>query len=232
MALPYNKKSVTAIIPAKNEGKGLEKIIKEVKNYASEIIVVDGHSTDNTKQIVEKSGVSYLLDNGKGRGDGVRLGISKAKNEVVVLIDADGSHEMSDIPGLVLPIIKEKADMVIASRRTGGSSDMQMDFDGLLRSAGSDLLVMLVNNRFGSHFTDILYSFRAIRKSKALKANLASNGFSIEQEMVISFLEKKFKVLEVPSREKARAWGVSKLKTSAGIGLFFRLIYDLYLKRY
>ena len=109
---------------------------------------------------------------------------------------------------------------------------MEMNFDGLLRSAGSDLLVMLVNNKFHTHLTDILYSFRAIKKSKALKANLKSDGFSIEQEMVISLLEKKFKVLEVPSREKARAWGVSKLKTSAGIGLFLRLIYDLYLKRY
>ncbi len=230
MAIPYNKKSVTAIIPAKNEGKGLEKIIIETKKYASEIIVVDGHSTDNTKQIVERAAVRYLLDNGKGRGDGVRMGISSAKNEVIVLVDADGSHEISDIPQLVLPIIKEKADMVIASRRTGGSSDMKMDFDGLLRSAGSDLLVMLVNHKFHSHLTDILYSFRAVRKSKALKANLASDGFSIEQEMVISFLEKKFRVLEVPSREKARAWGVSKLKTTAGIGLFLRLIYDLYLR--
>lgn len=232
MALPYNKKSVTAIIPAKNEAKGLEKIIAEVKKYASEVIVVDGHSIDNTKQIVEKMGCSYLLDNGKGRGDGVRLGITHSKNEVIVLVDADGSHQISDIPELVLPIIKEKTDMVISSRRTGGSSDMEMNFDGLLRSAGSDLLVMLVNNKFHTHLADILYSFRAIKKSKALKANLKSDGFSIEQEMVISFLEKKFKVLEVPSREKARAWGVSKLKTSAGIGLFLRLIYDLYLKRY
>lgn len=232
MALPYNKKSVTAIIPAKNEGKGLEKIITDVKKYAAEVIVVDGHSTDNTKQIVEKTGATYILDNGLGRREGVRLGLNTAKNEVIVLIDADGSHEIPDIPNLVLPIIKEKADMVIASRRTGGSNDMKMDFDGLLRSAGSDLLVMLVNHRFHSHLTDILYSFRAVKKSKALKANLVSNGFSIEQEMVISSLEKKFKVLEVPSREKARAWGVSKLKTTAGIGLFFRLIYDLYLRRY
>jgi dolichol-phosphate mannosyltransferase len=137
MTLPYNKKSVTAIIPAKNEGKGLERIIPEVKKYAADIIVVDGHSTDNTKQIAENAGVNYLLDNGKGRGDGVRLGITKAKNEVIVLVDADGSHEIADIPSLVLPLIKDRADMVISSRRTGGSSDMEMNFDRLLRSAGS-----------------------------------------------------------------------------------------------
>lgn len=232
MPLSYNKKSVTAIIPAKNEGKGLEKIILEVKKYANEIIVVDGHSKDNTKKIVQKTRVKYALDNGKGRGDGVRVGIDLAKNEVIVLVDADGSHEISDIPALVIPLLRNQADMVIGSRRTGGSSDMQMNFDGLLRSAGSDLLVMLVNHRFHAHLTDILYSFRAIKKSKALAAGFSSNGFSIEQEMVISFLERKFRVIEIPSREKARAWGVSKLKTSGGIELFLRLIYDLYLKIY
>jgi hypothetical protein len=107
---------------------------------------------------------------------------------------------------------------------------MQMNFNGLLRSAGSDLLVMLTNNKFNTHLTDILYSFRAVKKSKFQKANLTSNGFSIEQEMVTVFLSKKFRVIEIPSREKARGWGESKLKTSAGIGLFLRLLYDLYIR--
>lgn len=229
MAIPYSKSKVTAIILAKNEAEGLSKIIKEVKKYAGEIIVVDGHSTDNTKEIVDKNSVLYLLDDGKGRGAGVRLGVKKASNETVVLVDADGSHQISDIPLLVTPILNKKADLVISSRRTGGSSDMEMNFDGLLRSAGSDLLVMLTNHRFNTHLTDILYSFRAVHKSKFKSAKLTSNGFSIEQEMVVKFLRKKYKILEIPSREKARGWGESKLKTIGGIQLFLRLIYDLYL---
>ena len=232
MALPYSKSKITAIIPAKNEAQGLSKIIAEVEQYAGEIIVVDGHSTDNTKQIVEKHKAIYLLDSGKGRGDGVRMAVKKASNETIVLVDADGSHELSDIPRLVTPILHNKADLVTSSRRTGGSSDMQMNFDGLLRSAGSDLLVMLTNNYFHSHLTDILYSFRAVKKSKFLKAKIISDGFSIEQEMVIAFLHKKYKIVEIPSRESARGWGVSKLKTSAGIGLFLKLIFDLYIREW
>ena len=232
MTLPYSKSKITAVIPAKNEAEGLSKIIKEVQKYAGEVIVVDGHSTDNTEQIVKKLKATYLLDNGKGRGDGVRLAIKKAKNDTIVLVDADGSHALSDIPKLIHPILHDTADLVISSRRTGGSSDMQMNFDGLLRSAGSDLLVMLTNNYFHTHLTDILYSFRAVRKSKFLKAKITSNGFSIEQEMVIAFLHKKYKIVEIPSREYARAWGVSKLKTTGGIGLFFNLIYDLYIREW
>ncbi|MDO8269391.1 MAG: glycosyltransferase family 2 protein [Candidatus Levybacteria bacterium] len=230
MPPPYDKSKVTAVIPAKDEAEGLAKIILEVKKYAGEIIVVDGHSKDNTKQIVEKLGATYLLDNGKGRGAAVKLGIIKSNNEIIVLVDADGSHEISDIPLLVTPLLKKQADLVISSRRTGGSSDMRMNFDGLLRSAGSDLLVMLTNHKFDSHLTDILYSFRAVNKSKFRSAKLTSNGFSIEQEMVIKFLEKKYKIKEIPSREKARAWGESKLKTIGGIELFLKLIYDLYLR--
>ncbi len=226
----FERLRVTAIIPAKNEAEGLSKIIKEVKNFVSEIIVVDGHSTDNTKNITEKEKVVYLLDDGRGRGSAIQMAVKKATNDTIVIVDADGSHEISDIPRLIKPIFDNTADLVITSRRTGGSSDMRMDFDGLLRSAGSDLLVMLTNNKFKSHLTDILYSFRAFNKKKFLNARLTSRGFSMEQEMVISFLRKKYRVTEIPSREKARAWGESKLKTISGVGLFLRLIYDLYLK--
>lgn len=230
MKLSYDKSRVTAIIPAKDEGKGLLKIIEETKLYAGEIIVVDGHSKDNTKAIVKKTGASYLLDNGIGRGDGVKIGISAAKNEAIVMVDADGSHQISDIPNLVIPVLQNKADLVISSRRTGGSNDMEMNFDGLIRSAGSDLLVMLVNHRFKTHLTDILYSFRAVKKSKFQALNITSNDFCVEQEMVVGFLQKKFQILEIPSREKKRGWGESKLKTLTGIKFIFRLLYDLYLR--
>lgn len=230
MSLPYNKSYVTAIIPAKDEGKGLAKIISEVSLYAGEVIVVDGHSKDNTKKIVEKTNAKYLLDQGKGRGNALKLGIEKSTNETIVFVDADGSHEISDIPKLVIPVLKKQADLVISSRRTGGSSDMEMNFDGLIRSAGSDLLVMLTNSKFGTHLTDILYSFRAVNKTKFKKAKLSSDGFAIEQEMVIEFLRKRYQVIEIPSREKARAWGKSKLKTLGGISLFFSLIDQLYFR--
>lgn len=224
----YDRKKLSIVILTKDEGFGIAKIIKSVKPYAGEVIVVDGQSKDQTKSVTLENGCRFFLDHGFGRGDGVRLGLSKAKGEVVLLFDADGSHEAKDIPSVVGPIFNDEADLVVASRRTGGSFDINLGFIGVIRSAGADFLTAIVNNRFKTNLTDILYSFRAIRKSIVPKISLESDGFTIEQEMVVKCLKNNFRVSEIPSREKARGWGKSKLKTATGVKFIFHLLKECY----
>jgi len=81
---------------------------------------------------------------------------------------------------------------------------------------------------FHTNLTDILYSFRAIRTASVPKLHLSASGFAIEQEMVVTALQHHLKVIELPSREKARGWGQSKLKTATGISLFVDLYKRLY----
>lgn len=227
--MDYDKKKLSIVILTKNEGEGIGRIIKEVKPYAEEVIIVDGHSNDGTKEMAKKLGCRFFLDHGLGRGDGVRLGLAMAKGEEVLLFDADGSHEAKDIPRFVKPIFTNKADLVIGSRRTGGTFDTNPGLTGVLRSAGADLLAVLINYRFGTDLTDVLYSFRAIKKSIVPQLSLRSNGFTIEQEMVIKSLKNNFRVLEIPSREKARGWGKSKLKTITGLKFIVHLLKECYL---
>lgn len=224
----YDKKRVTIVIPAKNEAEGLTGVLREAARYASTLIVVDGHSEDATKEIVQRQGARYVLDHGVGRGEAVRLGLKMARTQVAVVIDADGSTEFRDIPALVQPIVAHKADMVIASRRTGGSMDVRLNFDGLMRLVGSDILTYLINRRLHTQFTDAIYSFRAIRTKIIPSLRLRSNGHAIEQEMVVSSVRKGYRLMEIPSREKARVWGISNLKTVTGLDLLFQLIVQLY----
>lgn len=224
----YDKNKLTIVIPTKDEGEGIEKVIRSIRPYAGEVIVVDGHSKDKTRDIALRLGCRFFLDHGLGRGDGVRLGLAKAKGEVVLLFDADGSHETKDIPLFVKPIFGGKTDLVIGSRRTGGSFDINPGFSGVLRSAGADLLAAILNYRFKTRFTDILYSFRAIRKSIVSKLDLKSDDFTTEQEMVIKALKKNYRILEIPTRERARAWGQSKLKTLTGIKFIFHLLKECF----
>lgn len=219
---------VSIIIPSKGEGAGMQRILDSVKGYGEEIIVVDGNSQDGTKEIVESNGATYLLDHGLGRGDAVRIGIEAAKGDILLFFDADGSHEASDIPALLAPLQEDKADMVISSRRLGGSYDLDMSFTGIIRSAGSDFLAVLVNQRFKTNYSDILYSFRAMKKTTAVGLDLKANDFCIEQEMVAKCLKKGFRLMEIPSREKARGWGKSKLQTIMGIKFIFVLLKELY----
>lgn len=225
----YDKQKVSIIIACKNEGEGIKKILQSVKNYSADIIVVDGHSNDGTKEEAKSFGASFYLDNKKGRGDALKIGIKHVKNEIIVFFDADGSHDEKDIPNLVNPILKKEADLVVGSRRTGGSFDVSVNTTGIIRAAGCDFLVSLVNHKFKVSLTDILYSFRAIRTSSAKKLNFKSNDFGIEQEMVVACLKKGYTVKEVPSREKARGWGKSKLHTLTGIKFLTVLLKDLYL---
>ena len=138
---------VSVVIPAKNEEEGIEKIIKQVRPLADEILVVDGHSKDKTRQIAKEYGAKVVLDGGRGKGDGIRKGIRKAKGDIIVFIDADGSHNPRDIPKLVAPIKKGEADLVVASRAKGGSDEVRLDFEGLFRQIGSEIAAILVKKK-------------------------------------------------------------------------------------
>ncbi len=218
------KLPISIVIPAKNEGEGIGRIIRSVRRFSNDIIVVDGHSSDNTKQTTEKLKARFYLDNKRGKGDAMKVGVSKAKYDVIIFFDADGSHDEKDILVMATLLLKRKAGLVMGSRRTGGSHDINMSFTGIIRSAGCDLLVVLINNRFKTQLTDVLYSFRGVRKEVFKKLRLKEDGFGVEQEMVLNSIKKGFTVLEIPSREKARGWGRSKLNTITGVKFLWAVL--------
>ncbi|MBI5613918.1 glycosyltransferase family 2 protein [Candidatus Gottesmanbacteria bacterium] len=222
-------KKFSIIIPTRNEGEGIERIIRSVMRYSDDIIVVDGHSKDKTKEIAHKLGAKFYLDHGLGKGDAMKVGMQKAKYDILIYFDADGSHDEKDISKIASLLLSKKADFVMGSRRTGGSFDVSMSFQGIIRSAGCDLLVMLINHKFQTKLTDVLYSFRGTRKDIFRSLQLKDNGFGIEQEMVVSCLKKGFLVSEIPSREKARGWGESKLSTISGVKFLWNILLE-YIK--
>ncbi|MFH1860000.1 MAG: glycosyltransferase, partial [bacterium] len=114
---------VIVIIAAKDEEGGIAEVVKQVKPYADEVLVVDGHSKDKTIELARQAGASVIMDNGKGKGAAYKIGAEYASGNILVFIDADGSHEPSDIPKLVQQITSGQADMVVASRMMGGSDE-------------------------------------------------------------------------------------------------------------
>ncbi len=204
------------IIPTKNEEHTIGKILDEIKIYTNNILVVDGHSTDETVSVVEKKNVKYILDNQKGKGDALRIGVSHSTEDIIVFIDGDGSHNISDIPHLIKPIVEGKADLVVGSRILGGSDELHGTFNKFIRNTGTNFLAVLVNKKWKTELSDIENGFRAIRRRTFDQIGLSTQGFTVEQEMVIKCLKKGFKVYEIASHEFARKSGQSKLKTRQG----------------
>lgn len=217
---------ITAVILAKDEEACIEKVVKGALKKADRVIVVDGHSKDATRKVAEKAGAEVITDGGKGKGDGYRTAIKAVDAEgVIVFLDADGSHDPSDIPALAEPIIKGEADMVIASRWKGGSDDIDASFSSFVRNIGGNMVSVLIAWRYGVQITDALNGYRAIKASLAKELDIKANDFDVEQEMVVKAIKKGWQIVEVPSHEHARGGGKSKLPTYRKFHIFLRRLF-------
>jgi glycosyltransferase involved in cell wall biosynthesis len=203
---------VTVVVPTKNEEGLIGEIVDSVRPYADEVLVIDGHSTDRTRDLAVAHGARVELDGGKGKGEALRRSLEVATGEIVVFIDADGSHDPKDIPALVGPITADKADMVIGSRGKGGSDELHGTLEQFIRYSGSQIIMLAINYRFGSRLTDSQNGFRAIRRDVGRKLGLKSNLTTIEQEMLMRALKLGYRVDEVPTHEFERRWGTSKVR--------------------
>lgn len=202
------------VVFTKNEDKTLSPVIAGIKKYISSIIVVDGHSSDNTQSIAKAKGVDVLIDQGKGKGAAIRFAIENINADILLFMDADGSHKPEEIPGLIEPILNGKADMVIASRMLGLSDEFYGNLGNLMHLCGNRLSSIIINLLWGRNeiaIRDCQNGYRAIKTRIARKLNLKENTFAIEQEMVIKCLKKKYRILEIPSHELKRKSGKSHI---------------------
>lgn len=215
---------LTIIVPALNEAATIGGVLALCRNYTDDIIVVNGASTDGTAEIAQQFDACVIVDNGRGKGAAIRQAIPHIQRPIAVFIDADGSHDPTDIPELIQPLLEDRADHVSASRLTGGSSELHGGFDECFRLMGSSFITACINHRFKVRLSESQNGFRAIRTEVLRSLDLAENITTIEQEMIIKTLKKGFRMAEVPSHEYCRKGGESKIKLSR---VFFRYGYSL-----
>ena len=203
--------AISVVIPTRDEEGLIGEIVDLVRPYADEVLVIDGHSRDRTREIAAEHGARVALDGGKGKGEALRMAFEVATGDIVVFIDADGSHETKDIPAMVAPIIAGQSDMVVGSRGKGGSDELHGTVGQLIRYVGSQIIMLGINYRWNVRLTDSQNGFRAIRRDVGRQLGLTSNLTTIEQEMLMKALKKGFRVSEIPSHEYERKWGTSKV---------------------
>jgi dolichol-phosphate mannosyltransferase len=202
---------ITVVIPARNEELTVGLVVRECLRYVGQVVVVEGGSTDQTAEIARAAGAQVVRDHGLGKGAALRLAVAQVTTPICVFVDADGSHDPIDIPMLAAPIKAGQAEHVTGSRLLGGSDELHGGGDEFLRLAGSAFITYLINWRFGTRLSDSQNGFRAIRTDVFRSLNLRSRHTTIEMEMIAATLAAGLRIAEVPTHERRRAAGYSKI---------------------
>jgi glycosyltransferase involved in cell wall biosynthesis len=214
---------VSVVIPTLNEARNLPHVFSRLPADLHEVIVVDGHSVDDTPNTARRlrPGVRTIMQSRTGKGNALACGFAAATGDVIVMLDADGSADPREIPQFVQALLAG-ADFAKGSRFAagGGSSDITR-----LRQLGNRALVGLVNVSYGTNYSDLCYGFNAFwrRHLPALRLDaitaqspdgdcrLWGDGFEIETIIHLRMAAAGLVTTEVPSFEYPRIHGVSNL---------------------
>jgi glycosyltransferase involved in cell wall biosynthesis len=202
--------SVSVVIPAKNEARNLEHVFGTIPEWVDEIVLVDGHSVDDTVAVAQKlyPAVQIIHQQGRGKGDALQAGFAAARGEIIVMMDADGSTDGKEIPRFVAALTTG-ADFAKGSRFASGGGSDDITFS---RHLGNKILSGLVNNFFGTRYTDLCYGYNAFWAKHLDKLDLDCDGFEIETVMNVRAAKAGLAIQEIPSHEHLRLHGMSNLK--------------------
>ena len=207
----YGDARVTAVILARNEERTIGSAVTGAAAYVHEVIVMDGHSTDRTAEVARAAGARVQSDPGRGKGSAIRASLGHARSDIVVFMDADGSHDPADIPKLVFPVLDGETDLCVGSRFSGGSDELSVSLGQLVRTIGNISMNIAINTRWGTELTDTLNGFRAAYLPALRSVDLQEDRHTIEQEMVMKLLRHGYRVQNVPTHEYPRKFGESHI---------------------
>ena len=189
---------ITVGIPAFNEEKNIASIIQKLSKVADTVIVCNDGSTDNTAKIAEKMGAIVIThQQNLGYGAAIRSLFLKAReldSDMLVTLDSDGQHRISDVLPIVDPILKNQADLVIGSRfLTENQKDMPK-----YRKIGIKMITTLANTSLDESVTDSQSGFRAYGKNILFEITPSEKGMGVSNEILMKASKKNFKIIEVP----------------------------------
>jgi len=204
--------AVTALICALNEEASIPWVLNRIPADVNEIILVDGHSSDRTVEVAKqvRPGIKVYFQPGKGKGDALRFGFSKATGDIIVTVDADGQNDPQELWKLVEPIIHEGYDLVKGSRFQLGLPKGMVWY----RMFGNWFLTMAANVLYGVKFTDVCSGFNAFPRAALERIRYQELGRH-DYELVVYFraLRAGLRIKEVGNFDRGRVAGESKMPT-------------------
>jgi len=216
--------TVAIVIPTLNEERSIAKVIDGVpvadlmqSGLETDVYVVDGRSTDNTREIAGEKGATIILEERKGKGVAIQTGFKSINADYAVMVDGDDTYPIEMATQMVC--LLKKYDIVIGTRLKGTIEPGAMT---KLNVVGNVLLSLLAWLLFGVQISDVCTGFWAYRRDAIQRLELAARGFEIEADMFAECVRNGLSIAEIPITYRARKDRpkLASLRDGVKIGLF------------
>jgi glycosyltransferase involved in cell wall biosynthesis len=178
-------------------GEALEAICNQSLK-PDEVIVVDDASIDGTRELLtglhkELHFNLILQEKNQGKGAAIRRALEKTTGDIVIIQDADLEYDPNDYPGLIQPILDNKADVVYGTRFLGD----RKRFRSFWHYLGNKFLTFMSNMFTKLKLTDMETCYKAFRGNLIRSITISSNRFGFEPEITAKIALAGARVLEV-----------------------------------
>jgi glycosyltransferase involved in cell wall biosynthesis len=248
-------RTVTVVIPCRNEERNLPHVLNAIPSIVTDVIIVDGESTDETVRVAKesRSGVKIIGQHAPGKGAATLAGVVAAVGDITILMDGDDSMDPREIENMV-DALMSGADFVHGSRELagGGSSDFTS-----LRRLGNVVLRTIVNGTYRVRWTDLTYGYvgfwsdvvpylgveefvhgpsthlRDEHTGENRRPVSYGHGFEVEVLLLCRAAQLGFTITEVPSFEHKRRHGTSNLHAAKdGARVLFAIAHERLARRH
>jgi dolichol-phosphate hexosyltransferase len=207
-------KKVSIVIPVLNEESGIRNTIRSIPltricklGYDLEIIVIDGNSTDSTRDVAEQMGAKVLIEPRKGYGRAYKTGLAATTGGIIISMDGDGTYPAELIPECISIMNERDFDFITINR----FAEMQDDAMSLSHRIGNEILSYAMRQLYSLDVKDSQSGMQIMKRAFIDRINLNSDGYPMSEEIkIIAF--KFFKAQELNGKYYKRK-GHSKLNT-------------------
>ncbi len=192
---------VSVVIPCRNEAATIDGCVRDARaaleagGWRGEVVVCDNGSTDGSAEAAEAAGARVVRQPIRGYGAAVLRGFEEAAGSILVLVDGDGTYDLSLLPRFVEPL-RAGYDMVLGTRRNGRMQPGAMEAPH--RHVLEPVQTWLSRRFFDFRVSDVRCGFRSIRREALEQLNLGATGMEFASEMLIQAARAGLDAVEVP----------------------------------